>query len=234
MIPLRDDVRNSRFPVVNISIILLNFLVFFYQLWLTPREAYNFVTDFGVVPQELVGGLSLLIEGNPAFASVLPGATISLFTATFLHGGWLHLLGNMVYLWVFGDNIEDRVGSLRYLMVYLLMGAGGSIAHIIFNPLSNSPLIGASGAIAGVLGFYFLLHPRAKVLTLLPLGFFITFIHIPAVMFLALWFLLQVFNALVTQIGAAGVQPVAWWAHVGGFLIGLSIGIYYRTGERVR
>lgn len=234
MIPLRDNIRSRRFPVVNITIIIVNFLIFIYQIQLSPRDAYSFVLDFGVVPVELVGGLSLFLEGNPDFATVLPGATVSLFTATFLHGGWLHLLGNMIYLWVFGDNIEDRMGSMRYLLVYLLMGAGGSIVHIMFNPVSTSPLIGASGAIAGVLGIYLLLYPGAKVLTLLPLGFFITFVHIPAILFLAFWFLLQLFNAFLAQGAATGAQPVAWWAHVGGFLIGLAIGILHRAGERIR
>ena len=127
----------------------------------------------------------------------------------------------MVYLWVFGDNIEGRLGHLRYLFIYLLMGAVSQLFHVVVHPSSATPLVGASGAIAGVLGAYFILFPHSRVLTLLPLGFFITFVHIPAVIFLALWFVLQLLNATL----AAGVQPVAWWAHVGGFVIGVLVGL---------
>ncbi len=130
----------------------------------------------------------------------------------------------MLYLWVFGDNIESRLGHCGYLLLYLAMGAGSQLIHILVSPFSAMPLIGASGAIAGVLGAYFILYPRSQVLTLVPLGFFITFIRIPAVIFLALWFALQLLNAAAAA-GMAGVQQVAWWAHVGGFVIGLAVGV---------
>lgn len=157
--------------------------------------------------------------------SVLWTALFPLITANFLHGGWLHLIGNMLYLWVFGDNIEGRLGHPGYLFTYLAMGAGSQLLHLISAPLSPVPLIGASGAIAGVLGAYFILYPHSRVLTLVPLGFFITLIRIPAVIFLALWFLLQLANVFTAGIAPGMQQPVAWWAHIGGFIIGVTVGL---------
>ncbi|MFY9114664.1 MAG: rhomboid family intramembrane serine protease [Dethiobacteria bacterium] len=234
MIPLRDNIRSRKFPLVNISLIVVYFWVFFYQIRLLPEEAYRFVYAYGLVPQDFLNSLFLPFNGNQELGTLVMGTFAPLVTAIFLHGGWLHLLGNMLYLWIFGDNVEERLGSVRYLAVYLFMGIGGNLAHIIFNPHSTAPVIGASGAIAGVLGIYFLVFPRAKVLTLLPLGFFITFVHVPAVLFLALWFILQVFNALIAQNMAMGAEQVAWWAHVGGFLLGMTIGFLSRSKEKLR
>ncbi len=233
MIPIKDNIKSRRFPIMNLTLIVANVLIFFHQLQLSPEEAYPFILEYGAIPANLVGGFLFFLEGDPQYSVVLPGAILSLFTATFLHGGWLHLLGNMVYLLVFGKNVENLLGPLGYLAVYLFMGAWASLFHIFFNPLSTVPLIGASGAIAGVLGIYFLLYPSARVLTLLPLGFFITLIPIPAVLFLGIWFLLQLFNALAVQSLGAGAEAVAWWAHVGGFLVGIIIGIFARRGRRV-
>ncbi len=223
MIPLKDDQPVQRFPLINYSLIIANVLIFLYQQTLHPREVLYLVSVYGLVPAELIRGVLLFLEGSAAYEAILWPAAFNLLSATFLHGGWLHLLGNMIFLWVFGDNIEDALGSIRYLFTYLLMGAGGSLFHVITHPFSDIPLIGASGAIAGVLGCYFILYPRAKVLTLIPLGFFITFARLPAVLFLAFWFVLQLFNALLAP-GMMG-QPVAWWAHVGGFIMGLVVGI---------
>lgn len=220
MIPLRDSAPNSRFPLVNITLILINVVVFLYQQMLPVAEIQQFILTYGMIPAELTKSFSGLLrigQGTGAPAN----AALPLISANFLHGGWLHLIGNMVYLWVFGDNIEGHLGHLRYLLIYLLMGAVSQLFHVAANPLSAIPLVGASGAIAGVLGAYFILFPRSRVLTLVPLGFFITFVHVPAVIFLAFWFLLQLFNATLTM----GVQPVAWWAHVGGFIIGLAVGL---------
>lgn len=220
MIPLRDTAPRYRFPIVNIGLIILNVLVFFHQQTLSPEQLYQFVYRYGSVPVNLTAGLF-----DPALsASTLLEAVVPLFTANFLHGGWLHLIGNMLYLWIFGDNIEGTLGHLKYLVVYLLMGAASIFFHIVSDPLSTTPLVGASGAIAGVLGAYFILYPRSRILTLVPLGFFITFVHLPAVIFLGLWFLLQLFNASL-QGSAAAVQSVAWWAHIGGFIIGIVVGI---------
>jgi membrane associated rhomboid family serine protease len=156
-----------------------------------------------------------------------------LLTSTFLHGGLLHLLGNMLYLWVFGDNVEDRLGHGGYLLFYLAAGAAGSIAHIISNPQSTIPTIGASGAIAGILGAYLLFFPRARVLTLIPIGFFITTAYVPAPLFLFIWFILQVINVSFAGL-TAGAQTVAWWAHIGGFVFGFIFVLQRRSGENWR
>ncbi len=219
MIPLRDSAPTERFPLVNISLIVINVLVFIYQLTLGPAQM-EFILTYGTVPLKLVEAFEQFVRSGLQ-PQLLLSAAFPLVTANFLHGGWLHLIGNMIYLWVFGDNIEGSLGHLRYLLIYLLMGAGGQLFHVFFNPLSPIPMVGASGAIAGVLGAYFILYPRSRVLTLVPLGFFITFVQIPAVILLAFWFLLQLVNAAL----AFGVQPVAWWAHVGGFIIGLIVGV---------
>jgi len=150
----------------------------------------------------------------------------------FLHGGWLHLFGNMLYLWIFGDNVEDRLGHLRYLIFYLLSGIGASFVHIWLNPSSRLPTIGASGAIAGVMGAYFTLYPRARVITLLPFFFFFYLVEIPAFFFLGFWFILQFVSgstALLTRLPHGGI---AWWAHVGGFLFGATLNFLFRKPKR--
>ncbi len=223
MIPLRDTAPRYRFPAVNISLIVLNFLVFFYQQMLPPEQLYSFIFTYGTVPADLTGSLIGILRPGESSGALL-AAGIPLITANFLHGGWLHLIGNMLYLWVFGDNIEGRLGHLKYLLLYLFMGAASQLFHIFSIPFSTTPLVGASGAIAGVLGAYFILFPHARILTLVPLGFFITFIHLPAVIFLGFWFILQLLNASL-QGAAMGVQSVAWWAHIGGFLVGAGIGL---------
>ena len=232
MIPLRDTAPRYRFPIVNIGLILLNVLVFFHQLTLPPGQLHRFIYQFGSVPVNLTAGLFGLVEPGLPSSSLL-AAAVPLVTANFLHGGWLHLIGNMLYLWIFGDNIEGLLGHLKYLLLYLFMGAASILFHIFSNPLSTTPLVGASGAIAGVLGAYFVLFPRSRILTLVPIFFFITFVHLPAVIFLGLWFILQLFNASL-QGSAAGVQAVAWWAHIGGFIIGLVVGIITKKRLQTR
>lgn len=145
---------------------------------------------------------------------------VRLTTAMFLHGGWFHVLSNMLYLWIFGDNVEDRMGHLKYLVFYLLTGYVATIAHVLYSPLSKAPLIGASGAIAGVLGAYLILYPRAKVLTLVFIFIFFQVIPIPAVVFLGIWFILQLLSGTASLSGDAA-QSVAFWAHIGGFVAGL-------------
>ncbi|MEW6426084.1 MAG: rhomboid family intramembrane serine protease, partial [Bacillota bacterium] len=152
-------------------------------------------------------------------------------SAMFLHGGWFHVIGNMWYLWIFGDNVEDRLGRFRYLLFYLAAGIIGSIAHILTNPTSPVPVIGASGAIAGVLGGYFITFPRSRVLALVPVFFFLTLMEVPAVIYLALWFVLQLFNGTLSLGGVA--NPVAWWAHIGGFVAGMVL-IKLMAPRRVR
>ncbi len=210
MIPLRDSTRSHSFPIVNITLIVLNILVFIKELALPPQHLNAFFYTYGVIPAQVT---TQLTAGAPLLSIGIP-----FISAIFLHGGWLHLVGNMLYLWIFGDNIEDRMGHLRYLFFYLLVGVIASIAHIIANPSSDIPIIGASGAIAGVLGAYFLAFPRAKILTLVPVFFFVTFIQVPAIIFLPVWFLIQIFNIFSTAGMAA--NSVAWWAHIGGFIGG--------------
>lgn len=209
MIPLRDSVRPRKYPYINVLLIFLNTAIFIYQLGLTETELIRIYYRYGIIPENF-----LLLQG----AGWLP-----LVSSMFLHGGWFHLLGNMLYLWVFGDNIEDRLGHAGYLFFYLAAGAAGGISHIAANPQSSVPTIGASGAVAGILGAYFILFPRARVLTLIPLGFFITTAHLPAVLFLFLWFFMQLFNAFIAGVTSA-TQTVAWWAHIGGFVLGFLVG----------
>ncbi len=231
MIPLKDNMRRRRFPLVNICLIIANVAVFLYQVSLPSREMQAFIFHYGLIPREQLQVL-LSFLGDPQLNLETGGMLfLPLFTATFLHGGWFHLLSNMIYLWVFGDNIEDRLGHLGHLVVYLLLGAGANLAHVLSAPLSPVPLIGASGAVAGLLGAYFILYPRARILTLVPLGFFITFVYIPAFMFLALWFLLQVFNVMAEPPGA---QSVAWWAHIGGFVLGIVVGTLLKPKKQTR
>ncbi|HHT46182.1 MAG TPA: rhomboid family intramembrane serine protease [Firmicutes bacterium] len=210
MLPLRDSVRPQRRPYVNILLIFINIAVFIFQLSLDEAGLMEFIYQYGVIPHELI-----LSQGQ---------VWLPFLTSPFLHGGWFHLLGNMLYLWVFGDNVEDRLGHAGYFLFYLLAGSAGSISHIIANPDSLVPTIGASGAVAGVLGAYFILFPRARVLTLIPIGFFITTARLPAMLFLFLWFLLQFFNAFLSGLNP-GAQTVAWWAHIGGFILGSIFGI---------
>lgn len=217
MIPLRDSMRTQRYPYVNILLIFVNFVLFFYQMTLNNEQLATLFFRYGVIPQNF-----FFQQGNLVFP---------LLGSMFLHGGWFHLLGNMLYLWVFGDNVEDRMGRGVYLFFYLLAGITASLVHIAANPQSPIPTIGASGAIAGVLGAYFILFPRARVLTLIPIGFFLTTARLPAVIFLFLWFFMQLFNALAAA--AAAAQMVAWWAHIGGFLAGVVAGIITLLYRRI-
>lgn len=211
MIPLRDSIRPRHRPFINWLLIGLNLLVFLKELGLTPAELTHLFYRWGVIPARVIYDLAV---GAP-----LEPMMVTFVTAIFLHGGWVHFLGNMLYLWVFGDNVEDRLGHFRYLIFYLLAGVAGNVAHVLANPASPVPVVGASGAIAGVLGAYFVTFRRSKVLALVPVFFFITLMEVPAVIFLALWFFIQLFNGAASLGGAA--NPVAWWAHIGGFVAGM-------------
>ncbi len=220
-IPLRDIQERRTFPYVNVALIVANFLAFFYELSLGPH-LQGFLVQSAFVPSEYLGA------GRP-FAG-----TGSILISMFLHGGWAHIGGNMLYLWIFGDNVEDRLGHFRYLVAYLAMGWIASMSHALANPGSAVPSIGASGAIAGVLGAYLVLFPRARVLTLVPIGFFIRLAELPAILVLGFWFVLQIFNGAMS-LGAASAQTtgVAWWAHIGGFAAGLVLGAILRVaGDR--
>lgn len=211
MIPIRDSVRPRRLPVVNWLLIGLNIYVFLLETTLSPRELNLFFRQYGVIPAHIVH-----FDLNWLLAGILE-PFVPLLTYMFLHGSWWHLLGNMLYLWVFGDNVEDRLGHLGYLLFYLAMGVIAALTHVWSDPFSTIPMVGASGAVAGVLGAYFVAFPRARVIALVPVFFFLTIAEVRAVYFLFLWFLLQALSGLGTIQGA---QAVAWWAHTGGFLAG--------------
>jgi len=225
MFPLRDDNPTTITPIVTWMLIAINGLVFLYQISLGPQASQLFAYKYGAIPAVVVGTQSL-----PGNLSVVPPAG-SLITSMFLHGSWMHLIGNMWFLWIFGNNIEEAMGSLRYLLFYLLCGFLASVSHILSNTGSALPSIGASGAIAGVLGAYVMIYPRARVWTLIFLLFFVRLMYIPAGFFLGIWFLVQ----LVSGSAAAGQDAggVAFWAHVGGFVAGiLLVGLFKKRTIR--
>lgn len=212
MFPLKDTVRARDIPLVNWMLIILNVFVFLIETSLGPRGLERFVWTLGVVPVRFLRAFG-------------PDQVLTIFSSMFLHGGWFHLISNMWALYLFGDNVEDRMGHLRYLVFYLLTGAVAALAHIFFNPASRVPTVGASGAISGVLGAYLVLFPTARVVTLVPAWFFLPwFVEIPALIYLGMWFISQLFNGLFALaapdiLGTYG--GVAWWAHVGGFVAGV-------------
>jgi membrane associated rhomboid family serine protease len=209
VIPLRDTIPSARVPVVNYAIIALNVVVFLYEVSL-GRHLEAFILAWGLVPRDFT----------------LP----TLVTSMFLHGSWMHLLGNMLYLYIFGDNVEDRLGHARYAFFYMLCGMAAGATQALINPASGVPVVGASGAIAGVSGAYFLFFPRARVVTLVPIFFFLQVIEVPAVFFLLIWFVWQLLSGVATiGGGASGVEGgVAFWAHIGGFLAGMLFGTVLR------
>jgi membrane associated rhomboid family serine protease len=212
MIPLKDDTPAARKPYVTISLIVACCSVFLWQRMLDATASRRAVAALGAIPAVLLTDAHL-----PVDLQWIPRYT-SLFTYMFLHGGWLHLLGNMLYLWIFGDNVEDSMGHSRYLLFYCLCGIAAIYAQALSDPHSAYPIIGASGAISGVLGAYLLLFPRAKVLTLVLLPFFFTTLRLPAMLLLLLWFAVQLVSDLA---GHAGGASVAFRAHIGGFLAGM-------------
>lgn len=225
MIPIGDTARRRTFPVVNLLLIAANIAVFIYELSLSEREIIDFFFDWGVVPTQLINALH-----NPGDNS--NRELLTPFTAMFIHGGWLHLIGNMVFLWVFGDNIEDSLGHLRYLIFYVLAGLGAVALQVFLSSSDQQPMIGASGAIAGVLGAYLILYPRSTVAVLIPTLLFWT-VYVPAVVLIGAWFLMQLFSS-VAAIGDAteASAGVAWWAHVGGFLTGIVLVFLFNRRAR--
>lgn len=214
MLPLRDSPKTRRTPWVNLALILANVLVFLYELALGPRLDL-FLDRWAVVPAYVTAAIHQAPGSHPA-------ALITLVTAAFLHGGWLHLGGNMLFLWIFGDNVEDRLGHGRYLAFYIACGIVANLAQVFMAPTSLIPAIGASGAIAGVLGAYAVTYPGASVSVVLPIFFLFTIVDVPALIMIGLWFVTQFFSG-VASLHLAGAQSggVAWWAHVGGFLFGM-------------
>jgi len=210
MIPIRDTIPSKNYSVVNNSIIGINVVVYLLQISMVP-DLNRFVYIYGLVPARY---------SIPQISSYFTTSQqlFSLLSFMFLHGGFWHLLGNMWFLYIFGDNIEDRLGPVRYLVFYLLCGITSGLSHIIINLHSNIPTIGASGAIAGVMGAYLILYPHAKILTLIPIIFIPWFVEIPAFFFLGLWFFIQFISAAGSH---GGIGGIAWWAHIGGFIFGI-------------
>ncbi len=209
MIPIRDDNPTRRFPLLTVALIALNLAVFAYELSLTEPELLALIDRWAVNPARL------------AADPLSPPLLASLVTAMFLHGGWLHLGGNMLYLWIFGNNVEDRLGRPWFLAFYLASGIVATLAHILVDGPRDIPLLGASGAIAGVLGAYLLLFPRAKVVVLVPVLFIVELARVPAAFVIGFWFLMQVVQGVGSIAPEATGGGVAWWAHIGGFVAGL-------------
>jgi membrane associated rhomboid family serine protease len=219
LIPLRDINPTNRFAIVTFTLIVLNIVVFIYELTLGAMGGKEFLVSFALIPKHL-------FYPETSLGGIIP-ATATLITSMFLHGGLLHISGNMLYLWIFGNNVEDDTGRVRFLVFYLLCGLIAATAHAFMNRSSLTPMIGASGAISGVLGAYVLLYPRARVVTLVMLGFYIRTIEIPAMIVLGFWFVMQFLSALLSGGSAGGV---AWYAHIAGFIAGmLLIGLFKRS-----
>jgi membrane associated rhomboid family serine protease len=213
MIPLKDINPSRSLPIVNLTIVLICSVIWLYEVSLGEYEFNDFVYSFGLVPVE--------VFSKP----------YQLFTHMFLHGSWLHIIGNMWFLWVFGDNVEDRLGKFKYLLFYVLSGLGAAVIQSLVSFLTGAvhvPMVGASGAISGVLGAYLYLFPHARILALVPVFFFMTFMELPAVFFIGMWVFIQVINGLIT-LPFAGMGGVAWFAHIGGFFVGYKlVRVFYR------
>lgn len=220
-IPLRDDAPTDRKPYLTVSLIVVNSLIFLYSFSLGVRGFQLFTIQFGYIPVEFVSGLELTPE---LAASVY----LTPFTSMFMHGGWLHLIGNMLFLWIYGNNIEDYFGPVKFLLFYIVSGLAAIALYTLFGPSSQVPLVGASGAIAGVMGAYIVLHPQARI-TVLVIFFFIQFVVLPAKVVLGIWF---VYQLLMSMIGSSTGGGVAWMAHVGGFIFGWAVLKLLTRGRR--
>jgi len=218
LIPLRDINPTKRFSVVTAFFIAVNIVVFIYELLLGAGEREAFVSSFSLIPQRLFSQAAAAQGAVPVEATM--------FTSMFMHGGFLHIAGNMLYLWIFGNNVEDSMGRMRFIVFYFLCGIIAAYSHALANASSAVPMIGASGAISGVLGAYLMLYPRARVLTLVAFGLYVRTVELPAMFVLGFWFVLQFLSALVS---AGTGEGVAWYAHVGGFVAGMAlIGLFKR------
>jgi membrane associated rhomboid family serine protease len=215
MFPIGDTVPRRNPPIATWLLIIINSLVFLFEISMPGETLQSFFYLFGLVPARFTHPEWALWVGFPI------SSYWSLLTCMFLHGGWLHIIGNMWSLWIFGDNVEDRMGPLHFLFFYLLCGLAAGMVHVFTNPDSTLPTVGASGAIAGVMGAYFLLFPQARVIVLVPLLFIPFFFEVPAVLFLGVWALTQFFNGTLALTTPGYVGGIAWWAHVGGFLSGV-------------
>ncbi|MDK2792000.1 MAG: hypothetical protein PWQ25_863 [Deferribacteres bacterium] len=216
MFPLKDSIKSNSFPILNTIIIVFNCLVFFYEVSLNRYQLSLFFIEYGLVPVKLFLPADVVSFGD----KILP-----FFTSMFIHGGWMHLIGNMYFLYIFGDNVEDLMGHYKYLVMYIVFGVVAAITQVLLYPNSNIPTIGASGAVSGVMGYYFIKFPYSRIKTLVFIIIFVTIMEIPAVIFLGLWFLMQFLNGS-SQLMYSTAGGVAWWAHIGGFVAGIAYAIY--------
>jgi len=213
MFPIYDDVPTKKFPIITVALIVLNSMVYLYQVSLGERFA-EFIYSMGLLPFEITHYIDLFPPGpSPIY--------LTIFSSMFMHGSIVHLLGNMLFLWIFGNNVEDYLGRKKFVIFYLFCGIAATLTQIFINPDSKVPMVGASGAIAGVLGAYLLLYPRAKVTTVIIFGFFIRLIKIPAVVVLGFWIIYQFLYGISSLAVRTGEGGVAWFAHIGGFICGV-------------
>ena len=222
MIPLRDTTKPLRFPFVNISLIIINICVFIYGQYLV-ENTHSFILTYGLIPKDVFAPFVQMSERIYPF-----------FSSMFLHGGWLHLIGNILFLYIFGANVESRMGHLKYIIFYIICGFAAASFQVITSLKSGIPMVGASGAISGILGAYITFFPKSKILTLVPIFFFIQLIHIPASIFIFVWFIIQ-FISGVGSLGAPNdTGGVAFWAHIGGFVVGLILARFFDNNRRLR
>lgn len=219
MFPLYDTVRSRSFPFINLTLIAANSLAFLYELQLEPAALEQFIFAWGLIPARFLGDPS--------------NTWNTIFSSMFLHGGWFHIINNMWVLFIFGDNVEAGMGKVRYLIFYILSGVAAGLLQSYVLPMSLKPMIGASGAVAGVLGAYLILAPRSRIASLVPILFIFTIVEIPAVLFLVFWFLSQLYSGLFS-IQGGGESGIAWWAHIGGFIFGLIMVFIFRKRKPYR
>ena len=222
MIPLRDNIQIRSFPFVTILLILSNCYVFYLESTATSQQFTWLMTHYSLVPTQLVKTLTQ--------QSLWPGDYLPLLSNLFLHGSWLHIIGNLWFLFLFGRSSEGCLGHLNYFIFYLVCGISANLVQIAFDPSSTIPIIGASGAISGILGSYSFCFPRARISTLIPIFIFFTIIEIPAMVFIGLWFLLQIYQGTLS-VSMAG-SNIAWWAHIGGFLTGIALNVALNRSEK--
>jgi membrane associated rhomboid family serine protease len=219
MFPLYDTVRSRTFPLINLTLILANVLAFLYEIRLDPALLKEFIFTWGLIPARLIG------DPN--------GTWETIFSSMFLHGGWFHIINNMWVLLIFGDNVEAGMGKIRYLVFYLLSGVAAGLLQAYILPTSLVPMIGASGAVAGVLGAYLILFPRSRIASLVPILFIFTIVEIPAMLFLIFWFVSQLYSGWFA-IQGGGESGIAWWAHIGGFTFGVLMVFFFRKRRPYR
>lgn len=242
MIPVGDSLRSRTFPIVNYALIAVNFVVFFYELSLqgqslgvgrnAPTELDRWIAGWGVVPCRLTDACPVLARATLDRLASGPGEWSHLITSQFIHGGWSHILGNMLFLWIFGDNVEDATGHVKYLIFYLVGGVIAGLAQVVANPTATVPAVGASGAIAAVLGAYLVTYPRASVSVVIPIIIIPWFTRVPAVLMMGLWFLTQVISVGAVSDAMGGGGGVAYWAHIGGFVAGMLLVWFFRGRGR--